>query len=178
MSTLVKMENVSSGVDDIVSDESAQPVEPLTFPKSPDNNESLEKIEEWFCDTSKILLAGKQLSEKEFDRLKVELTKEHGYKFNEVPNDDGFDVYFSGLRVASDGTILFPNVPTINGSLHFLREAYVNHNKPIEQMPFSKYNEKDVELVLHQVDTTKEKAIDALEKTNGDVVEAIMLLNT
>jgi len=46
----------------------------------------------------------------------------------------------------------------------------------ITEIEFEKYKEEDVELVSKQANVSSEKAKEALEKTEGDIAKAILLL--
>ena len=43
-----------------------------------------------------------------------------------------------------------------------------------EEKPISSYNDDDIKTVIEETNCSKETAIKALEKTNGDIAEAIL----
>jgi len=55
-------------------------------------------------------------------------------------------------------------------------EALASTDPIPTRQPKPKYDEKDVDIVMQQTNRSKEDAIDALEKRDGDVVEAIIFL--
>lgn len=55
-------------------------------------------------------------------------------------------------------------------------ETYVEEEEGVDNEELTSLQEKDVELVIAQTQTTRLKAIQALKKSNWDVVEAIMNL--
>lgn len=56
------------------------------------------------------------------------------------------------------------------------KDAFQISGNIIEREPKSEISEEDVKIVIEKTKTSKEKAKQALEESNGDIAEAILLI--
>ena len=72
-----------------------------------------------------------------------------------------------------DGNILIKNPQVTEITMQGQKSFQIAGEVTFED----KINEEDLKLIMEQANCTKEQALDALKKTNGNIAEAIVFLN-
>lgn len=76
-----------------------------------------------------------------------------------------------------EGNYIIENPSVIKIKMQGQTSYQVSGDEHFEELSEEKYTEEDVNLIIEKTQKNREEVIEALEKTDGDIAESIMLLS-